>query len=136
MDYLAAWGAGLSTLLAGVKLWEMWRNYFRVEAAYNLTSSVTVGNEIYIRNLNNRPIMLEHWVLEWRKGLWPFYKIETIFEAEDISEGRRIEAHDSMTIRFVDEYYFSTGKHLEEGKRLYIKLYFVGKRRPKIVKVY
>ena len=70
MDLLSIWGAGLSTLLAGVKLGELWRNHFRVETSYNLTGLPEEGHEIYIRNLNNRPITLEHWELEWRHGKW------------------------------------------------------------------
>lgn len=133
---LAVWGAILSTILAGLKIWEIRQNHFRVETSYNLTSSVTEGNEIYIRNLNNRPITIEHWVLEWRKGIWPFKKIDLITMAQDLSAGRKIEAYDSLTLHFTDDNYFSTGQPLSEGKNLYIKLHFVGKKRPKNIKVY
>ncbi|EPC3541890.1 hypothetical protein [Aeromonas hydrophila] len=133
MDFLAMCGAGLSRLLDLVKLWELRQNHFGVGASYN---RIRKGHEIYIRNLNSRPITLEHWVLEWRKGLWPFHKTEMVLEAEDILKGRKIEAYDSTTLRFIDEYNFSTGKHLEEGKQLYIKLHFVGRKRPNIVKIH
>ncbi|BED99556.1 hypothetical protein ACK317_05240 [Aeromonas dhakensis] len=135
MDLLAIWGAGLSTLLAGVKLWELWRNHFRVETSYNLTSLPEEGHEIYIRNLNNRPITLEHWELEWRRGRWSSKKASLIEMAEDLSAGRRIEAYDSTTLRFVNQYYFSL-RPVSEGKHLYIKLHFVGKKRPIKIKVY
>ncbi|AUZ81545.1 MULTISPECIES: hypothetical protein [Aeromonas] len=133
---LAVWGALISTGLACLKIWEVRQNHFRVETSYNLTSSITEGNEIYIRNLNNRPITIEHWVLEWHQGIWPFKKADTISMSQDLSAGRKIEAYDSMTLHFTDESYFSTGKPLSEGKRLFIKLHFVGKKRPKIIKVY
>ncbi|MBL0569261.1 hypothetical protein JD505_08250 [Aeromonas hydrophila] len=132
---LAVWGAILSTILAGLKVWEVRQNYFRVETSYNLTSSIAEGNEIYIRNLNNRPITIEHWALEWHKASWLFKKTDLIAMSQDISAGRKIEAYDSMTLRFADEDYFSTGKPLLDGKSLYLKLHFVGKKRPKTVKV-
>ncbi len=132
---LAVWGAILSTILAGLKVWEIRQNHFRVETSYNLTSSETEGNEIYIRNLNNRPITIEHWVLEWQKEFWPFKKTDLIAMSQDISAGRKIDAYDNLTLRFADEDYFSTGKPLSDGKSLYLKLHLVGKRRPKIVKV-
>lgn len=135
MDFLAMWGAGLSTLLAGVKLWELWRNHFRVEVSYNFTGSQEEGHEIYVRNLNNRPITLEHWELEWRYGEWPSIKSDLIAMAEDFSAGRKIEAYDSTTLRFINEYYFSM-RPVSNGKTLYIKLHFVGKKRPITMKVY
>lgn len=133
---LAVWGALISTGLACLKLWEVRQNHFRVETSYNLTSSITEGNEIYIRNLNNRPITIEHWVLEWHQGIWPFKKTDTISMSQDLSAGRKIEAYDNMTLHFNGENYFSTGKPLSEGKRLYIQLHFVGKKWPKIIKVH
>lgn len=135
MDYLAAWGAGLSTLLAGVKLWELWRNHFRVDVSYSFTGLQEEGHEIYIRNLNNRPITLEHWELEWRHGRRPSRKTDLIAMAEDFSAGRKIDAYDSMTLRYIGEYYFSL-RPVSDGKALFIKLYFVGKKKPKVLKVY
>ncbi|HDN9016081.1 TPA: hypothetical protein P2I01_002970 [Aeromonas salmonicida] len=107
----------------------------KIEASYTLTSSEVQGNEIYIRNLNDRPIIIEHWVLEWHKGRWPFKKVDIIEMSQDFSAGRTIEAYSSMTLRFADEHYFST-RQLSEGKKLYIKLYVVGNKNPKTIKVY
>jgi hypothetical protein len=137
MDLLAAWGAGLSTILAGVKLWELWRNHFRVETAYDFTNLPKLGHKIHVRNLNNRPITLEHWELEWRHGKWPSKKTVLIDMAENLSAGRKIDAYHSMTLNFIDEKgnYFSL-EPVSEGKALYIKLYFVGKKHPKIVRIY
>lgn len=132
-DWIAIWGAVLSTGLALLRLWELYRNHFRVDTAYNLTSSEIEGNEIYIRNLNNRPITIEHWELQWRDRRWS--KADTIRIAQDFSAGRKIDAYGSMTLRFEQDDYFST-KPISDGKKLYIKLYFVGKKRPVLKRVY
>lgn len=132
-DWIAIWGAGLSTFLAGVKLWEINRNHFRVDAAYNLTNSEVEGNEIYIRNLNNRPITIEHWELQWRDRRWS--KADTIRMAQDFSAGRKIDSYGSMTLRFDMQEYFSI-KPINDGKKLYIKLYCVGKKFPIVKRVY
>lgn len=134
-SFLALWGAGVSTLLAGVKLWEMWRERYRIETSYHLTSSETEGNEIYIRNLYNRPIIIEHWVLEWRKGIWPRINSSTIKES-DYHEGLSISAYSSHTLPFKGPEYFKTGMHKEKGESLYLKLYIVGKRGHSLLKVY
>jgi hypothetical protein len=59
---IAWWGAGLSTLLAAVKLFELWRDRFRVDVSYNFTGN-DIGNDIIIRNLSSRPMILAHWDL-------------------------------------------------------------------------
>ena len=50
-ELIAWWGAGLSTLLAIVKLLEFWRDRFRLEVSCNLTGSESIGNEILIRRI-------------------------------------------------------------------------------------
>jgi hypothetical protein len=60
---IAWWGAGLSTLLAVVKLFELWRDRFRVDVSYNFTGNESIGNEILIRNLSSRPLILAYWEL-------------------------------------------------------------------------
>ncbi len=61
--FLAWWGAGLSTTLALVKLFELWQTRFRLEVSYNFTDSVEIGNEVFIRNLSAKPVILTYWEL-------------------------------------------------------------------------
>ena len=68
---LSWWGAGLSTLLAIVKLSELWRDRFRVVVGYKFTSQAEIGNDILIRNLSSRPLILGHWELLYCSGYWP-----------------------------------------------------------------
>ena len=60
MDYLALWGAALSSLLAVVKFWEIWRNRRRVEISHSF-SSQEMGNEVTIRNLSSTPQIITYW---------------------------------------------------------------------------
>jgi hypothetical protein len=55
---IAWWGAGLSTLLAFVKIWELWRDRLRIEVDYRFATDPNVGNSILIRNLSSRPLIL------------------------------------------------------------------------------
>ncbi|MGL6501503.1 hypothetical protein ACSZOA_03625 [Aeromonas caviae] len=134
-NFLALWGAAVSTILACVKFWEMWRDRYRVETSYRLTSSIIEGNEIYIHNINNRPIIIEHWILEWRKGIWPRIHSNTIKES-DYHEGLRISAYSSHTLPFKGDNYFKTGVHKEKGESLYLKLYLADKVGYNLLKVY
>jgi hypothetical protein len=68
---IAWWGGVLSTLLALVKLWELWRDRFQVEISFNFTGSQEIGNEILVRNLSSRTFILAHWQLLYGTGRWP-----------------------------------------------------------------
>jgi hypothetical protein len=41
---IAWWGAGLSTLLAIIKVWEIWRDRFQLDVSYNFRSDGNIGN--------------------------------------------------------------------------------------------
>lgn len=128
-DWIAIWGAVLSTGLALLRLWELYRNYFNIDVSYNPKT----GDEIYIRNLTNRPITAEHWELQWRKS--QYSKPVSITMEQDFSQGRRIEPHGSITLRFDMEDYFNVPR-TSNNQKLYIKLYFVGKKWPVLKRVY
>ncbi|MDM5128633.1 hypothetical protein [Aeromonas salmonicida] len=135
-DWIAIYAAILSTILAIVKVVGFIRGYYRVDVLSTTTSSKSEGNEIYIYNLCDRPLMLVYWKLEWHYGIWPFHKVENISTPEfDMSAGRRIDEYGSHTLPFKGDNYFQTGKPKSEGKKLYIRLYFAGKNAPKLVKV-
>lgn len=135
-DLVAMYAAALSTFLAIMKLVGFIRGYYRVEVSLATTGSTELGNEIYIYNLCDRPLTLVYWRLEWRSGLWPFQKVAKSLTPEfDMSAGRKIEEYSQLTLPFRDEYYFKTGTPELEGKRLYMTLYFAGKKFPKLVKV-
>ncbi|MHA6913765.1 hypothetical protein ACQUJO_11580 [Ralstonia pseudosolanacearum] len=126
MGFIAWWGAGLSTLLALVKLWELWRDRFRLDVGYNFASIAEVGNEIYIRNLARHAIILSFWELRFCSGCWPRRKVEPINCADLDAGDIRIEPHSSCTLYFQEEHHFEWRHKALNGRRIYIVLHIAG----------
>ncbi|MCH2338497.1 hypothetical protein ACGFZ7_04560 [Pseudomonas sp. NPDC047963] len=61
--YIAWWGSGLFTLLALIKLFELWNGRFGIETDYSFTGSDEVGSDIFIRDLTGRRVILSYWEL-------------------------------------------------------------------------
>lgn len=132
---MAWWGAGLSTLLALVKLFELWRDRFRIDVGCNLTSEPEIGNEILVRNLSAKPIILSYWQLLHGSGVWPFRKFSEFESPGPDARDIKIEPHSSETFSFAEAYHFDWRKKSLKGRKIYIRLYVVG-RRPVLKKVY
>ena len=128
IDLIAWWGAGLSTLLALVKLWELWRDRFRINIGYNFTSCPDVGNEIHVRNLSHTPIILGSWELFYRSRLWPFRKDAPIDSAGPDACDLRIEPHSSQTLSFRESEHFDWSFKSMKGRSIYIRLFIAGRR--------
>ena len=129
-EMIALWGAGLSTLLAFIKLWELWKVRRRIEVSYGFVGVPEIGNDIIIRNLSGTPIIISYWELLFceRKGFkWTAYRNEN--PAEDTHD-ICIPAHASTKINFSGADYFEWGHKALGGKRLYFKFYIAGKRNP------
>ena len=135
IDLIAWWGAGLSTLLALIKIGELWRDRFRIDIGRNFTSEPGMGNEIYIRNLSGKPIILGFWELFYRPHLWPIKKDSYIDSPEEEAHDLKIDPHSSETLKFYDANYFYWGRKAMRGRRIYIRLHIAG-RRPVLKRVY
>ena len=133
--YVAWWGACLSTVLALVKLWELWRDRFQLEVSYNLRSDPSLGNEIYVRNLSGKPLILTHWELFHRSGRWPRRKLKFFAMADPDVGDTRVEPHTTHTLRFVDANHFSWSHGALNGRHICIQLHVAG-RRPILRLVY
>jgi hypothetical protein len=132
---IAWWGADLSTLLAIIKLFELWRDRFRVEVSHNFTGSESIGNEVLIRNLSNRPLILTYWELLYCSGHWPRRTFEPLESAEFDSGDRRLEPYATHPLHFADANYFSWGHKALNGRRIFILLHIAG-RKPILKLVY
>ena len=135
-EIIALWGAGLSTLLAFIKVWEVWSSRRRIEVSYSFIGLPEVGNDIIIRNLSDKPIIVTYWELLFceKKGMkWVTYKNEN--PEEDTSD-MPIPAHSSKTLNFSGQYYFDWGHKALGGKRLYLRLHIAGNRKPSKFLVY
>jgi hypothetical protein len=125
---IAWWGAGLSTLLAGFKVWEIWQDRFHVDIDYNLTSSEDIGNTILIRNLSSRPFILSYWELLYRSGRWPRRKFEAIEYPEHDTGDTRIEPYATHELHFTNEHHFDWGYRALKGRRIYIRIHIAGRK--------
>lgn len=126
--FIAWWGAGLSTLLALVKLYELWRDRFRVEVAYMFSGSQEVGNEVRIRNLSGRPFILVHWELFYASRYSHRWKVEAI-EDRDFDDGdSKVDPYGTVVLAFSEARYFSSSAKALQGRRIYIRLHLAGRR--------
>lgn len=128
VNYIAWWGACLSTLLAIIKLWELWSGRFRIDVGRNLTSEPEIGNQIFIRNLSSKPIILEYWQLQYCSRWWPIRKFDEFECPGEDAADIQIQPHSSKTLSFTDQYHFAWGYKVLNGRRIYIKLYIAGRR--------
>jgi len=127
-DLMAVWGGLLSTGLAGIKVFEWWRDRDRVDISFGSSTSVEHGNQIQIRNLSNRPIIITHWELFFAfdsKGERDYEP----FDSDDYDDGDlTIAAHASKQWNFCEARYFSTSdKHLR-GRSIYLRLSIAGRK--------
>ena len=128
-EIIAFWGAGLSTSLALMKIWELWSARKRVEIVCYFDGRQEVGNDIIVRNLSDKPIIITYWELLFceRKGFqWVTYRNEN--PAEDTSD-ICIQGHTSKKINFSGQDYFSWVHKELCGKSLYFNLYIAGKKK-------
>lgn len=132
VDYIAWWGAGLSTLLALTKLWELWRDRFRIEIGFNFTDDPEQGHDIFIRNLSGTPMILSFWELFYRPRLWPLKKDSEIGASGVDTYDLRIEPHSSKSLGFKRMEHFDWGWKAMKGRSICIRLYIAG--RPPVVK--
>lgn len=129
LSYLIAWwGVGLSTLLAFVKLYELWRDRSRVEVSYNFTGDVNIGNEIYIRNISNHPLILTHWELLYCSGRWPRRSFTPLESADIDARDRRVEPYATHMLHFAEQSHFDWGYKALNGRRIFVLLHIAGRR--------
>ena len=132
---LALWGAVLSTILAFVKLWEVWSSRFRMNVSHNFTSCPHQGSAIFLRNLSGRPVIVEYWELFYGSGIWPFRKTSDIASSGPDTKDQRIDSHSSKSLVFVGPDHFDWGVDALKGRKIYIRLHIAG-RRPTTKKVF
>lgn len=127
-DWMAIWGGLLSTCLAGIKVFEWWRDRDRLDISFGSSTSVEHGNQIQIRNLSNRPIIIKHWELFFAFDPKGKRDCQVINYAEHDDGDLTIAAHTSKQWNFCEERYFSTSdKHLR-GRSIYLRLCIAGRK--------
>ena len=109
----------MSTLLAAIKLWEVWKSRLRLDIGYNFTGSAQIGNEIIIRNLGSTPFLITYWELLY-------------CDNADI----RVGPHSSIKLTFREQNHFDWGTSALRGRAIFVRLHIAGRLRPLLRKVY
>jgi hypothetical protein len=136
INLIAWWGAILSTLLALIKFTEFWRSRFRIDIGFLFNGLPELGNDIYVRNLTPYPVILGHWEVLRGSGIWPFRKFRTLVDPAEYAYDIRIDGYSSKKFSFREGDHFSWGEKALGKDKIYIRLYFAGRNRPLLKKVY
>lgn len=135
-DVVAIWGAGLSTLLACVKLWELWKSRSRIEVSYNFTGTEDIGNEIILRNLSATPLLITWWDLLWQHRRWLRWNESKRISPDEFFEDLVLNGHSSSRLSFQGPTYFDWDYGSLGRDSIYIRLHIAGRSKPVLVKVY
>ena len=136
IDPLAVWGAILSTVLAVVKLWEIWKDRTRIEVSHNFTGSPDIGNEVIIRNLTGTPLIFTYWELIWRHKRRFRWKQSKEITPNEFFQDLKVGGHSSIKLSFREQDYFDWGVSALGNDRIYLRLHIAGKAKPIVRKVY
>lgn len=136
INYIAWWGAILSTALALIKFSEFWRSRFRIDIGYLFTGLPEIGNDIYVRNLTPYPVILGNWEVLRGSGIRPFLKFRILIDPAEDAHDIRIDGYSSKKFTFSEGDHFSWSAKALGKDKIYIRLYFAGRKRPVLKKVY
>ncbi len=127
MLLLAVWGAFLSTVLAIIKLWEIYRERARLIVSYSFSSPEN-GNDVILYNPTKTPVLINYWELLWIKKRW-FHSEVTFGEfPNDGFSDIIIPAHSRYVLSFREQMYFEWHHDSRDKGDIYIRLYIVGRR--------
>lgn len=132
----AIWGAVLSTLLAGVKIWEtFWKDRIRLTTTYSFTGEPGTTDTITVVNLSGVPIQVSHWTLAWKPNLfrWNTSTIDVI--PEEGADMFKIAPKASHTLPFENHSKFDWSYRSAQHRQLLLTLHIFG-HRSKVLKVH
>src|ERR1700675_1489295 len=66
---LAIWAAFLSTSLAVIKVWEIWKQRLRITTSYGF-GIPEYGSEVVVENPSGTPVMVSYWELLMIRKAW------------------------------------------------------------------
>ena len=126
---LAIWGAGLSTLLAGIKIWQVYFDRKRIKVNYLLKKDPLAGDKIIIHNLSKSAVIIEHWELLWvLRRLFFRKKIVPIQIFNDEDRYLNLDPNSIQHLNFNGQYHFNWNPEIENNVRLFIKLRVTGRK--------
>jgi transcriptional antiterminator Rof (Rho-off) len=126
-SFIAWWGAVISSILAGIRIFEFWRERFRIEVSCTLRGGESLGNTIQIRNISSKPIIVSSWEVVYVSGRWPFDDYQDVVCSDHDSGDLRIESHSTLELNFTGQDYFSWSQKDLCGRRVFIRIYIAGR---------
>jgi hypothetical protein len=133
----AIWGACVPTILAVVKLWEIfWKDRIRLATTYSFTGEEGASDTITVVNLSGAPVQVSGWMLAWKPNFFSRWNTSTIEVTHD-EEGTMftIPAKDCYTLEFQESDKFDWSYRNALHRQLYLTLRIFGRRKPKVLKV-
>ena len=134
---LATWGAALSTVLAGVRIWEARREGVRLSADYFFSNEPRMGNRININNTSKTPVLVTFWELVWVRRKWGRRIFNGGRSPDQPSDAEfTIGPHAKHVLLFTGQNHFAWDSTTASKGKIYLRLVIVGRRRPIWLKVY
>jgi hypothetical protein len=133
---LSIWAAVLSTVLAGIKIWEMWSSRQRISVGYQVDFDGATGSSIVIENPSAKPLLITYWILllEQRSGLrWHAVDGRTLNAG---SYYMTIGAHDHHVLHFLGKESFNWMPSAKGKERVILELSVAGRSKPLRLLVY
>lgn len=126
----AEYAAILSTFLFFIKIYELVRDRFRLDA-YLTIDGPESEKEVVITNLSSKAIHLKSFELFWSSNKW-LAKRDFIQLDHDLLTRIQIGAHSTKGIEFSEQHNFG----MKRNKNLFIKLNIAGQNFIRIKKIY
>ena len=122
------WGGILSTILAALKIWELWSDRFRVQVDGTFAGIPEIGHRVHIQNLSPKPIIVKHWVIIYRYGFWPFHNDTPVIEKDYDENYVCIASFSTHSLDFRHEKYFDVNPKKLKNRSIYFRLHISGRR--------
>jgi hypothetical protein len=126
---IALWGALVSTSLAVVKLWEIWRDRRRLSTTYAFSSHPKHNQKIFIANLSKDPLMLTLIELYQSQKKMFRRKKTRLLAPDKIIHAVVIPSKSFYTIEYSEEDNFPDPFKNDEWNHLFLELHVAGERK-------
>jgi hypothetical protein len=127
-DVLGLWGAFLSTGLAYLKFSEWWRARPRLEISFDTTGCENHGNTIWIRNLNNRQILVTYWEVYCARKPTDKVARSIVLSSHPDDDDLAIAPDSSGSIKFSKMDFFVITDDFLRGRSIYLLLNIAGRK--------
>lgn len=133
---VGAWGAVVSTGLAGIKVWEtFFKDRLKLATSWVFTGDPGGAHVIYVANLSPTPVQVEAWTVAYkpRPFHWNIDKVELTY---DDNEGFKIDGHSNKPLLFAGMNKFVWAGDAPPNTNLWLTLHIFGRKRSKRLLVY